>query len=78
MAILQQAPVDSSKLPKRVYPCDIGAGWQLTAKPNRGKKPPWDRDPSCTRPSGVATSGDAPVGSAHADTRTADEHKMGR
>jgi hypothetical protein len=54
-AILQQAPVDSSKLPKRVYPCcDIGSGWQLTAKPNRGKKPPWDRDPSCTRPSGVA------------------------
>lgn len=52
--ILKQAPVDSSKLPKRVYPCDICDGWHLTAKRNRGKKPPWDRDPNWTRPNGVA------------------------
>jgi hypothetical protein len=42
------------RLPARVYPCDVCDGWHLTAKPNQGRKPPWDLDPDWVRPKGTA------------------------
>lgn len=43
-----------SRLPVRVYPCDVCDGWHLTAKPVKGKSPPWDRDADWIRPAGTA------------------------
>lgn len=43
-----------ARLPVRVYPCDVCDGWHLTAKPVKGRKPPWDRDPAWVRPNGKA------------------------
>lgn len=42
-----------SRLPVRVYPCDVCDGWHLTAKSVTGKRPPWDRDPDWVRPAGT-------------------------
>ena len=39
------------KVPHRVYPCDVCDGWHLTSKASGRKLPPWDRDPSWSRPS---------------------------
>ena len=43
-----------SRIPVRVYPCDVCDGWHLTSKPVSGKIPPWDRDPDWVRPAGTA------------------------
>ena len=43
-----------TRLPARVYPCDVCDGWHLTAKVSQGRKPPWDRDPDWVRPGGTA------------------------
>jgi hypothetical protein len=39
------------KVPHRVYPCDVCDGWHLTSKASGRKLPPWDQDPSWSRPS---------------------------
>lgn len=52
--MLRDREGDGTKLPVRVYPCDVCAGWHLTSKKVSGKVPPWDRDPNWTRPGGVA------------------------
>jgi hypothetical protein len=56
-----------TRLPVRVYPCDVCDGWHLTAKSAKGPIPPWDRDPAWVRPKGTAhlqpRSADVPVGS---------------
>ena len=38
------------KPPVRVYPCDTCDGWHTTSKPNKGRTPPWDKDPNWQRP----------------------------
>jgi len=44
-----------TRVPVRVYPCDVCDGWHLTAKPVQGRKPAvWDRDPDWERPGGTA------------------------
>ena len=45
---------EPSRLPVRVYPCDVCDGWHLTAKPIQGRKPAWDCDPDWVRPAGTA------------------------
>jgi hypothetical protein len=49
-SILEKKPRKATKMPKRVYPCDSCDGWHLTAKPNIGKTPAWERDPNWVRP----------------------------
>ena len=41
------------RLPVRVYPCDVCDGWHLTARPVKGRKPPWDSDLGWVRPEGT-------------------------
>lgn len=43
-----------SRLPVRVYPCDVCDGWHLTAKPVQGPSPPWDHHHDWVRPAGTA------------------------
>jgi len=40
----------TGKLPVRVYPCDACDAWHLTAKPVKGRTPPWDVNPDWQRP----------------------------
>lgn len=57
LSSIQEKAATSSKatrVPVRVYPCDVCDGWHLTAKPVQGRKPPWDRDPDWVRPGGTA------------------------
>jgi hypothetical protein len=45
-----EAAAAGKRMPVRVYPCDVCRLWYLTSKPNRGRTPVWDRDPSWQRP----------------------------
>ena len=69
-AIREKRAAKPGKVPVRVYPCDVCDGWHVTAKVTMGKRPPWDSDPTWTRPAGsggLERRGEAKEGSLRSD-----------
>lgn len=50
LAKIRESAKGPRKPPVRVYPCDTCDGWHTTSKPNKGRTPPWDKDPDWQRP----------------------------